>query len=507
MKRIVITALLLTSLSFIAHEIFILNVSDKVKTYTQESPLFIPDLIDSREVNHNITLILQNAKHAFFSGTKSDTKGFNQSYLGPTIRLYKGETTRIRFTNELEEPTTVHGHGLHVQGKVDGGPQGKILPDSSRIVDLPIVQEAGTSWYHPHLMGKTAEHVHAGLAGLYVIEDDNSQALPLPKNYGVNDIPLIVQDRTFIDGKMQPYTVTNAQIMDGFREETLVINGTINPYLNVPAGWVRLRVLNASNARFYRFYFTDNIPFYKIATEGGFLNKPVQITSLTMAPGERNEIMIDLTNHKSLAFMAEFLPADPEGIALENIDNIGEIDELMSTLFSPDSPVQRVLELRTNKLSQASGTLPEKLNNIAYYTETDKQVAIKRSLTLDMDMADDNGPISEQNMLSINNKPMNMKIINERIKKGDLEFWTITSEMMPHPFHVHGVSFQIISLNGSPPAEQDRGWKDTVIVTDQPTEILMRFNHIATQEYPYMYHCHILEHEDAGMMGQFTVSN
>ena len=494
-------------LSVIITLFFVLIESDKSRTYTQKNQLAIPKLIDSREVGHSIELTLQNAKHEFFSGIKSSTKGFNQSYLGPTIRLYKGHTTRIKFKNKLEEPITIHGHGLHVEGKVDGGPQSKILTGTSRTVDLPIVQEAGTSWYHPHLMGKTAEHVHSGLAGLYLIEDENSQKLPLPRNYGVNDIPLIIQDRSFVNGKMQPYAVTNDQIMDGLREETLVTNGTINPHLNVPAGWVRLRLLNGSNARFYRFYFADHIPFYKIATEGGFLNKPVEITSLIMAPGERNEIMIDLSSQKSLDFMAEFLPADPEGIDPGDVENFAEIGELLSTFFLPDTPVQRVVEIRTDSLLQASGTLPEQLNNIAFYNQADQHSAVKRTFTLDMDMADDNGPIHEQNMLSINGQSMNMGIINERVKKGNLELWTITAEMMPHPFHVHGVSFQILSLNGLPPAEEDKGWKDTVIVTEQPTEILMRFNHIATEEYPYMYHCHILEHEDAGMMGQFTVTD
>lgn len=493
MKKIFISVVFLV-FAIAAIGFFMLGAQDATTAYAQENELAIPPLIDSRQAGHNITLAIQYGEHEFFPDVKSKTKGFGQSYLGPTIRLYKGEVTHIRFLNNISEPTTVHGHGLHVEGKVDGGPQSKILPKGSKVVALPIVQEAGTSWYHPHLMGKTAEHVHAGLAGLYLIEDDNSQNLNLPKNYGVDDIPLIVQDRSFVDGKMQPYATNNEQILDGLRDETLVINGTINPHLNVPKGWVRLRLLNGSNARFYRFYFAGNIPFYKIATEGGFLNAPVEITSLTMAPGERNEIMIDLSNLESLDFMAEFTPADPEDAA-----------GLLGIFAQP--PAQRVLELHTDGALPASGTLPQRLNDIAYYTQTNQQAAVKRTITLDMDMADDAGPISEHNMLSINGQPMNMGLINERVKKGDLELWTITAEMMPHPFHVHGVSFQILSLNGAPPAEEDRGWKDTVIVTEQPTEILMRFNHTASEDYPYMYHCHILEHEDAGMMGQFTVSN
>ena len=109
--------------------------------------------------------------------------------------------------------------------------------------------------------------------------------------------------------------------------------------------------------------------------------------------------------------------------------------------------------------------------------------------------------------MTINGAVMDMSVINERVERGRWERWRVRSNVGAHPFHVHGVSFQILSLNGEPPTEADKGWKDTVIVTEQPTKLLMRFNHIATEEYPYMYHCHILEHEDAGMMGQFTVTN
>ncbi|MEM7197378.1 MAG: multicopper oxidase domain-containing protein [Pseudomonadota bacterium] len=463
------------------------QADDQTKTYPQENALAIPALIDSRSAGNAIKLVIQKGNHEFFPTVESATKGFGQSFLGPTIRLYKGKETRIDFVNALDEPTTVHGHGLHVAGDVDGGPQSKILPGETKSVVLPIVQEAGTSWYHPHLMGKTAEHVHAGLAGLYLIEDANSLALPLPKNYGVDDIPLIVQDRSFAQGKMQPYNVTGAQHFDGLREETLIVNGTINAYHKVPQGWVRLRLLNGSNARFYRFFFADDVPFYKIATEGGFLNKPVTITELIMAPGERNEIMIDLANHETLSLMAEFLPADPD----ENIQS--------------NYPVQGVVALQSDAALPSAGTLPKKLNDIRYFDQEDRQAAIEREIFLNMD--DDVKHTDPHNMFGINDEPMNMAVINERVKKGDLELWTVTGEMMPHPFHIHGVSFQIVTHNGAPPAEEDRGWKDTVIVSGEPTTLLMQFHHTATEEFPYMYHCHILEHEDAGMMGQFTVTN
>ena len=268
--------------------------------------------------------------------------GFNGDYLGPTIRLYKDTDATITFTNNIGEPTTVHGHGLHVNGEIDGGPQSVIQPGESWQITIPVRQEAGTSWYHPHMMGKTAHHVHAGLAGFYLIEDENSQALDLPKEYGVNDIPLVVQDRSFTDGKMNEYSVTEEDIMNGLREDTLVVNGTVDAYHNVPQGWVRLRLLNGSNARFYRFHFGNDVTFFKIATEGGFLNQPVEMAFIDMAPGERNEIMIDLSDGANATLIADLLPADPED----------------SGRWTTNTPQANVVELRVDPTMQASGTLP-----------------------------------------------------------------------------------------------------------------------------------------------------
>jgi bilirubin oxidase len=334
-------------------------------------------------------------------------------------------------------------------------------------------------------VGKTAHHVHAGLAGLYLIEDENTQALGLPKDYGVNDIPLVVQDRSFTDGKMNEYSVTVEEITNGLREETLVVNGTVDAYQNVPQGWVRLRLLNGSNARFYRFHFGTDVTFFKIATEGGFLNQPIEMEFIDMAPGERNEIMIDLSSGSNATLIADLLPTDPEDVGF----------------WSGDTPQALVVELRVDPTLQASGTLPATLNNIAYFDRDDATQI--RTISLDLEVR--GGSVENMDMFGINGQAMDMGFINERIKKGEVEIWRITGQRMPHPFHIHGVSFQILTLNGEPPSAADRGWKDTVVVWDEVTEIIVRFNYEATEEFPYMYHCHMLEHEEYGMMGQFTV--
>ena len=422
---------------------------------------------------------------SFFRGKPSVCRGFGQSYLGPTIKLYDGEPTRIRYTNMLGEPTSVHGHGLHVPGHVDGGPQSAIPAGETWDITLPINQQASTNWYHPHLMGSTSEHVHSGLAGLYLVEDQNSASLPLPKTYGVDDIPLIIQDRDFDRGMMVPYAATDREMMTGKREPTVIVNGTVRPYFEAAKGWVRLRLLNASNARAYAFHLGNDEPFFKIATEGGFLEKTVALTSLRMLPGERNEIMVDLSDGKDRQLFANLLPTD---------------DDLLEELFRRTA---RVLQLRVRADRAGTGTLPGTLNTIERLRTADASVT--RDFRLQM-RRNRNPSRDRHSMFAINNRAMNAAVINERVRKGTVEIWRVTRDKMDHPFHVHGTSFQILSQNNRRPRPEDRGWKDTFEIGYGWTDLIMKFDQPATDAFSFMYHCHVLEHEDAGMMGQFTVT-
>jgi len=427
----------------------------------------IPALLDSLEIKQPIDIHIRATEHQFYPDKPSQTLGYNGSYLGPTVRMYRGRSTRLRFHNHLAEPTTVHGHGLHVPGAVDGGPQLRIDPGAVWDVTLPIEQQASTNWYHPHLMGTTARQVHSGLAGFYLIEDENSLALGLPNRYGIDDIPLVLQDRNFSNGTMVGYP---KQHPDDLREDTLVINGAIDPVLEVPQGLVRLRLLNGANARAFQIQREDGRPMNKIATEGGLLESPVAILQQKLSPGERNELVIDMSDGQPVTLMAVFL---------------AKKYTRWNTIVAPE---QRMLRLVVNpKLPVVASQLPEQLNKIVAYKPSDALVT--RRFKLD-DMA-------------INGQKMNMAVINERVRLGQLERWIVKSGR--HPFHMHGTSFQILSINGLPPAAEDRGWKDTINPRGS-TELLMRFDYLAPEAYPYMYHCHILEHEDMGMMGQFTVT-
>ena len=215
------------------------------------------------------------------------------------------------------------------------------------------------------------------------------------------------------------------------------------------------------------------------------MNQPVAMTSIDMAPGERNEIMINLSNKSGAALMADLLRGDSED----------------GNLWDEDTPKALVGELRVDPTLQDSGTLPETLNNIAYFDREDATQI--RTISLDMEVR--GGTEENMDLFGINGQAMDMSQINFNVNKGEVEIWQITGQRMPHPFHIHGVSFQILTINGEPPSEADRGWKDTVVVWDEVTEIIVRFDYEATEEFPYMYHCHMLEHEEYGMMGQFTV--
>ena len=195
--------------------------------------------------------------------------------------------------------------------------------------------------------------------------------------------------------------------------------------------------------------------------------------------------MIDLSDGANATLIADLLPADPE-----------DSGRLSRTL-----PQASVVELRVDPSMQASGSLPEKLNDIVYF-DRDETTRV-REFALNMEVR--GGSRENMNLFAVNGKPMNMMTINEQVFKGEVEIWRITGERMPHPFHMHGAAFQILTLNGEPVPEAERGWKDTVVVWDEVTEIIIRFDHVATDATPYMFHCHILEHEDYGMMGQFTV--
>lgn len=457
----------------------------------------IPTLVDGTK-GDPIDLTIRNGTWSFKPGIKTPTLGFSQDYLGPTIRTRKGSQLNLHYRNTLNEGVAVHGHGLHVPGEVDGGPQLEMAPGEEWQPSLSIVQPAATCWYHSHTHGSTGRQVYHGLAGMIIIDDEESDAADLPNRYGVDDLPVIIQDRTFdADGRLV-YSLTDAG-EDGWYGETVVTNGVVSPVAKVPAGKVRLRLLNGANARFYIVAFSDGRTFHKVACDGGLLAAPVPVTQMEMSPGERCEIVVDLADGNTAELLTLFEDEFEEGI-------VGSV--LNKLIGSQNTKPQPALTLNVDTTLPAHTTpLPATLTTIVRPTPSD--IVRTRDFILDMDH--DGGGHQQHGDhavmdMTINGAAMDMAVINERVEKGVWERWRIRSNQGAHPFHVHGCSFLIDRMEGAAAPPDQQGWKDTVVLDDDDwSEILVRFDYRATEQYPYMYHCHILEHEDRGMMGQFTV--
>jgi FtsP/CotA-like multicopper oxidase with cupredoxin domain len=255
--------------------------------------------VDEGEMRDGVRLFsldVQRGLTAFYPGQFADTLGINRSYLGPTLRMRRGDAVRINVSNSLGEPTTLHWHGLHVPQEADGGPHSVIEDGAQWQASFSVRQAAGTFWYHSHMLHQTGEQVYQGLAGMLLVDDEESGVLDLPSEHGVDDIPLVVQDRLFDrDGNLR-YMDNFESMMIGMFGDTMVVNGTVDPVFEARRQRLRFRILNASNARQLRLAFSDGRAFRVIAGDGGLLTAPVELTEMLLMPAERVEIVVDVSD-------------------------------------------------------------------------------------------------------------------------------------------------------------------------------------------------------------------
>jgi len=412
-------------------------------------------------------LTIHEAQHTFFDGIATRTYAIDGTFLGPTILLKQGRKVSINYTNRLKEVTTIHGHGMHVPARMDGTAHQTIAPGTTWSSQFTVNQRACTNWYHPHAMGKTAEHVYMGMAGLIIIEDDESDALDLPKRYGIDDIPIVLQDRHFDRGQID-YSPSMRETMHGYVGDTFLVNGAIEPILDAEAKELRLRILNGSNSSIYALGFIDELIMQQIATDNAFLEAPVPMKKLVLSPGERAEVVVDLSAHKGKSF--------------ELYDYYNK---------------KSFMTIRVNKSATAQSTLPAHLTTLEHLDPA-KAVHTRRFVY----------GMQGMGALTINGKSMDMARIDEKVPLGDIEIWEVENTMpMHHNFHIHATHFEPIDRDGK--AENiyanERGHKDVVLVPSGSTvRVVVQMTDYADSTTPYMYHCHFLEHEDNGMMGQFV---
>ena len=445
--------------------------------YTKFSkPLAIPALASyTTDANGTklFNLDINASTTEFFDGVQTITYGVNAGILGQTIRIHNGDKVKLTYNNNLREATTMHGHGMHLPAIMDGGPINKIQPGTSWSAEYTVNQTAATNWYHPHFMGKTAQQVYMGLAGFILIDDDESDALNLPKEYGVDDIPLALQDKRFdADGQID-YSPNMMEQRMGYKADVMLANGVINPYVDVPNKKVRFRVMNGSNARVYNLKFDDNRSFVQIATDNGFLEAPVSMNSLSLTPGERAEIIVDFT--------------DESNTSVKLVDNNADLE---------------IMQINVNLSATTTSEVPTTLTTL---TKLDPASAVKtRSFVYNMAAGDD-GVMH----MAINGKLMDINRIDEVVPVDSVEIWEITNLMgMTHNFHIHGTHFYPIERDGSADkvADNEKGYKDTIALPPRSTvKVIVKMTDYTDANTGYMYHCHFLEHEDDGMMGQFSV--
>ena len=459
-------------------------------------PLPILPEIDATASNA-FKLTAMAGETAFVPGVPSPTLGFNQPYLGPVVRVRTGSRVAATVANRTAGPVSVHWHGLLVPGDVDGGPHLPIPAGGGWRPVLPISQPPATLWYHTHLHGETAEKVYAGLAGVLIVEDGHDRERGLPSTAGVDDLVLVLQDKRLDAEGRLVYQPEAPDRMHGFLGTTILVNGAAHPLATVPAGIVRLRLLNAANARNFDLRFEDGRPFHLAATEQGLLAAPIELDRLRLTPGERAEVLVDFGAHGAARLTS--LPHGETGGTMAMGGMMHAMVPLQETFAAPFPLVDFAVD----------ADLPAnvRVSPPAFDTEAamPSEPTVTRAFILnDMGMMGDGMMMGGDMTFAINGQPFDMRRLDLTIAAGSTERWIVTSQMMGHPFHVHGVRFRVESENGAAPRPENRGWKDTVFVEGEAV-LVTRFDQPAAADMPFMFHCHILEHEDAGMMGQFAV--
>lgn len=475
-------------------------------SYSEAVPRFaaalpIPPVLEptrSDEYGDYYEIEARESSAAILPRQRTTIRGYNGIFPGPTIKATRGRATHVRFTTKLQTPVVTHLHGGHTPSDSDGWPTDVIVPaghqapvtsmrmdHTGNTVPMPSSnyehnyrypndRRAATLWYHDHAMGVTGQNVYMGLAGFYLVEDDEERSLPLPR--GRYDIPLMLCARQFKeDGSLQ----YNPHGHSGAEGDVILVNGAPWPALKVERRIYRFRILNASNSTTFTLALSSALPFVQIATDGGLLASPVELTHISLAMAERVEVVIDFSGY-----------AAGDSVVLRNTEKLGPLGEIMRFDITGPAVSDHV-------------RLPDQLSVI----ETLAPDAAVRTRTFTF------GPRPELKnhfppiYWAINGNRFDPEHSQANPRLGDVEIWRFVYEKSPfrqaHPPHVHLVNFQILDRNGQAPHKYERGWKDTLrLDSGDDVRVIMRFDGYRGR---YLMHCHNLEHEDYDMMMRFDV--
>jgi spore coat protein A len=437
-------------------------------------------------------------------GLRTPIWGYNGTFPGPTIVQNPNRNVVVTHRNALPVPTVVHLHGGVTPHDSDGYPTDFVLPDPShgsfplmpamggmsagtdpdavvarltRDYTYPTQPRAATLWYHDHRMAFTGASVFRGLAGFHIVHDAEEQALPLPK--GDRDVPLMIADRAFaadgsflypsLDSTLRSAAGVEKSSMDGVMGDVILVNGAPWPVMNVDTARYRFRILNASNARTYQLALTDSARsegFTQIGTDQGLLAAPASLDTITIAPAQRFDVVIDFSRHQ-----------------------VGDQITLVNQLGSDSTAV--VMRFVVTRATADTSSIPSTLSTINAITPTGSMPQRTMKFHRGADDWEINGQVFD---------PMSSQA---DVRGGSTEVWTVTSDFH-HPFHIHNAAIQVLARDNQSPGRYDQGWKDTVFLNKgEKVQLAIKFSNYQGR---YVFHCHNLEHEDMGMMANFRIT-
>lgn len=505
------------------------NNSDPLKM----NPNFKPDL--------DIKLTARESKIGLFDGKKTECWTFESelikgspgslqqipnSYLGPIIKVRKGQKIRVRFKNELSQESIVHWHGMHVPEEYDGHPKDIISEGQTYVYEYEVMNRAGTYWYHPHPHGKTGEQVYNGLAGMLLVSDEEEDNLGLPKDEF--DLPVVIQDRN-IDKDNQLVYLDGGRMgrMMGFLGDRIFVNGRPEQELSLKAGCkYRLRILNGSNSRIYKLAWNNGDLLKVIGIDGSILEHPKNIPYVMLAPAKRIDIWLDLKNNKIGDKLELISHAFESGTG-------GMMDGGMMRGNNSRLPLgseYRLFSINLDEEGSNDYSLPEIL---VPFKKLDPASAVNQNNPREFNF------FMERMQWTINGKTWETTDVAEEeiVKLNTTEIWQLSNKggkmmgdggmmghrnegggmgnmmQMPHPIHIHQVQFNILERdtsemdinvwNSIKEGIIDEGWQDTVLLMPgMKIKIIMRFSDFKGL---FVYHCHNLEHEDMGMMRNYKI--
>ena len=501
----------------------------------RHNPLFIPgnsgplgivDIADARLTLNarSTTLPLVEDKQSPF--LIYGAKYGNKEYQNPTIRIKRGNQFSARLQNDLDEPTIIHWHGLHLPGVMDGHPRTTIPAGAHYDYAFTVANRGGMYWYHTHAHNLTAEQAYLGLAGIFMVEDEDETALrtTLQLEQGVTELPLLIQDKQFNSaGELAYEAKSMQQTMMGQLGDTILVNLTPQPQLDIANRLYRFRILNGSNSRIYKLAFVSRgkmLPYSVIGTDAGLLDRPYTVQEVFVAPAERVDVLFDASRLRageevllmSLAFdpMEDDMMSGMGGMmgGMSGMSGTSGTGGMGGSSLALGAEFEIMKLAVTTQVPVTPSTPPSRLSNIV---RIDTRGAGVRNISLTM----------QRMRWLINGESFDMDRSPIQSRSNTVELWDIRNAKMsmPHPMHMHGFSFQVVNRRNSPGQVRklaqdasgrlvtDLGWKDTILVWPGETvRIAIDFTNEYRGDQMYVFHCHNLEHEDQGMMVNHLVT-